>query len=212
MKKMTLLLLALGMIFVLAGCGADTAGGESTGEAAASASPQKQQTGGQHAARILVAYFSPTHSTERLAEYAAEELQADLYAINPAVPYTAADLDYHNDSSRSTLEMHDAGSRPAIAAGVENMQQYDIVLIGYPIWWGEAPRIVSTFVESYDFAGKTVIPFCTSAASDMGSSAENLARLTKGADWLPGRRFGADASREDVAAWVNGLGVKGSAQ
>ena len=127
---------------------------------------------------ILVAYFSATNTTEGVAEHIANGLGADLYEIVPEEAYTDADLNYNDDSSRSTIEMNDPSSRPAISGGVENMEQYDIVFIGYPIWWGEAPRIVSTFMESYDFSGKTLIPFCTSGGSGLGSSASNLAELT----------------------------------
>lgn len=129
-------------------------------------------------AKILVAYFSATNTTEGVAKNIADSLDADLYEITPKEPYTNADLDYHNDKSRSTIEMNDSNSRPAISGSVENMSQYEIVFIGYPIWWGEAPRILSTFIESYNFSGKTIVPFCTSGGSGVGSSAKNIERLT----------------------------------
>lgn len=116
-----------------------------------------------------------------------------------------ADLNYNDNNSRSTIEMNDASSRPAISGPVENMEQYDIVFIGYPIWWGEAPRILSTFVESYDFSGKTVVPFCTSGSSGVGSSATNLEQLTSGATWMEGRRLSGSDSQETVMEWVNDL-------
>ncbi|WP_367932717.1 flavodoxin [Enterocloster citroniae] len=156
---------------------------------------------------ILVAYFSATNTTEGVAEHIANGLGADLYEIVPEEAYTDADLNYNDDSSRSTIEMNDPSSRPAISGGVENMEQYDIVFIGYPIWWGEAPRIVSTFMESYDFSGKTLIPFCTSGGSGLGSSASNLAELTDGAQWLSGQRLGGGSSQDEVMEWVNGLGL-----
>lgn len=134
-------------------------------------------------------------------------LNADLYEITPAIPYTSADLDYHDDGSRSTLEMNDPNSRPEISGAVDNMEQYDVVFIGYPIWWGEAPRILCTFVESYDFSGKTIVPFCTSGGSGVGSSASNLERLTNGAEWLSGTRLNGGASKNDVVSWINGLGL-----
>lgn len=157
--------------------------------------------------RTLVAYFSATNTTKRLAEFLSDGLQSDLYEITPAVPYTSADLDYGNTSSRSSVEMNDANARPEISGSVENMAQYDIVFIGYPIWWGEAPRIISTFLESYDLSGKKVIPFCTSGSSGIGSSASNLHRLADQAEWLSGRRFGSSASRNDMIEWVNSLGL-----
>lgn len=157
--------------------------------------------------KVLVAYFSATNTTEKIAEYIAKELNADLQEINPADPYTAADLNYNNSNSRCSVEMDDPDSRPAIADSVENMEQYQVVFLGYPIWWGSAPKILSTFLESYDFTGKIIIPFCTSGSSGIGSSATNLENLISGAQWLAGRRFGSSTSRADMVTWVNGLGL-----
>ena len=157
---------------------------------------------------VLVAYFSATGTTRPLAEYAAEILNADLYEIVPAEPYTAEDLDYGNSDSRTTREQNDPDARPAISGAVENMEQYDTVLLGYPIWHGQAPRIISTFLESYDFTGKTIVPFCTSGSCGIGSSASALESLTSGAQWLDGQRFSGSASRDAVAQWVDGLGLK----
>ena len=147
-----------------------------------------------------------------MAEHIANGLNADLYEIVPEEPYTEADLNYNDDNSRSTIEMNDPSARPAISGSVENMEQYDIVFIGYPIWWGEVPRIVSTFMESYDFSGKTIVPFCTSGGSGIGSSDSNLEQLTSGADWLDGRRLNGSDSEETVMEWVNGLGLDVSAE
>ena len=157
--------------------------------------------------KVLVAYFSATGTTKGVAEIIAENMGADIYEIAPKEPYTDADLDWHDDSSRSTIEMNDSSSRPEIDGAVENMEQYDIVFIGYPIWWGEAPRIVSTFMESYSFEGKTLIPFCTSSSSGLGSSGRNLEKLTDSAQWLDGERFGGGASEADVQAWIEGLNL-----
>lgn len=167
---------------------------------------------GMEGTKVLVAYFSATNTTEGVAEHIANGLNADLYEIVPEEPYTEADLNYNDDNSRSTIEMNDPSARPAISGSVENMEQYDIVFIGYPIWWGEAPRIVSTFMESYDFSGKTIVPFCTSGGSGIGSSASNLEQLTSGADWLEGRRLNGSDSEETVMEWVNGLGLDVSAE
>lgn len=161
----------------------------------------------EQGSRILVAYFSATNTTEGVAEHIANGLDADLYEIVPEEPYTDADLDYNDNNSRSTIEMNDPDARPAISGSVENMGQYDIVFIGYPIWWGEAPRIVNTFVESYDFSGKTIVPFCTSGGSGIGSSATNLEQLTNGAEWLDGQRLNGSDSQDTVMEWVNGLGL-----
>ncbi len=157
--------------------------------------------------KVLVVYFSATGTTEGVAEHIANGLNADIYEIIPEEPYTDADLNYKDNNSRSTIEMNAPTSRPAISGSVENMEQYDIVFIGYPIWWGEAPRIVSTFVESYDFSGKTVVPFCTSGGSGVGSSAANLEQLTSDATWMEGRRLNGSDSRETVMEWVNSLGL-----
>lgn len=157
---------------------------------------------------ILIAYFSCTGNTKTLAEYAADILLADLYEIQPEVPYTPADLNYNDKSSRSSMEHNDAAARPAISGAVENMEEYDIVLLGYPIWWGQAPRIISTFLEGYDFSGKTIIPFCTSGSSGIGSSATNLHKLcADGVNWLSGARLTSGAGRNDVEEWLDGLGL-----
>lgn len=155
--------------------------------------------------KVLVAYFSATGTTEGVAEHIANGLNGDIYEIVPETPYTDADLNYSDNNSRSTIEMNDPNVRPAISGSVEDMEQYDVVFIGYPIWWGEAPRIVSTFMESYDFAGKTIVPFCTSGGSGMGSSATNLEQLTSGAEWLEGQRLNGSDSQDEVMEWVNSL-------
>lgn len=157
--------------------------------------------------KVLVAYFSATNTTEGVAEHIANGLNADIYEIVPEDPYTDADLNYNDNNSRTTIEMNDPDARPAISGSVENMDQYDIVFIGYPIWWGDAPRILSTFVESYDFSGKTIVPFCTSGGSGIGSSTSNLEQLTSGATWLSGRRLNGSDSQNTVMEWVNSLGL-----
>lgn len=169
-----------------------------------SASEPDDETEGS---KILVAYFSATNNTEGIAQKLADGLGADLYEITPEQPYTEEDLDYGNSKSRSSVEMDDPDARPAISGSVENMDQYDVVFIGYPIWWGEAPRIMSTFVESYDFSGKTLVAFCTSASSGFGSSDSALKSATGSTAWLDGQRFSAGASAEDVLAWANGLEI-----
>ncbi len=166
-------------------------------------SPDEEPEG----SRILVAYFSATNNTEGIAQKLADGLGADLYEIVPEQPYSAEDLDYGNANSRSSVEMNDPSARPAISGTVANMEQYDVVFIGYPIWWGEAPRIMSTFIESYDFSGKTLVAFCTSASSGFGSSDSALRSAASGATWLSGHRFSAGADSEEVMEWTNGLGI-----
>ena len=170
---------------------------------AVSGATQKADKGG----KVLVAYFSATGSTAGIAKHIADATGAALYEIQPETPYTSADLNYSDSSTRATREQNDASARPAISGAVENMADYDVVFLGYPIWWGEAPKILYTFVESYRFDGKTVIPFCTSGSSGIGSSATNLQKSTSGANWLTGNRFSAGASRESVVSWINGLGL-----
>lgn len=208
MKKAITILLSLTMIFGLAACGNSVERTQlpSTEDAGISETKQPEtETPETQGSKVLVAYFSATGTTKGVAEHIANGLNAEIYEIIPEEPYTDADLDYSDNNSRSTIEMNDASSRPAISGSVENMEQYDIVFIGYPIWWGEAPRIVSTFVESYDFSGKTVVPFCTSGGSGVGSSATNLEQLTSGAAWMEGKRLNGGDSQDTVMKWVNGL-------
>lgn len=155
--------------------------------------------------RILVAYFSATNQTGNLANRLAGILHADLYEIIPAQPYTSADLNYTDSGCRANREQNDPAARPAIAGSAENLADYDTVFLGYPIWHGQAPRIICTFLESGDFAGKSIVPFCTSGSSGIGSSADHLQVLTPDAHWLEGRRFSGGASQGTVEEWVNSL-------
>lgn len=157
--------------------------------------------------KVLVAYFSATNTTKGVAEKLAGQVGADLYEIVPENPYTDADLNYNDNNSRTTIEMNDPDVRPAISGSMENMEQYEVIFLGYPIWWGEAPRIINTFVESYDFSGKTIIPFCTSGGSGMGSSAANLHSAAGDAEWMDGRRFSGSVSEDELAEWVAGLNL-----
>lgn len=169
-----------------------------------------QEADGSH---VLVAYFSATGTTKALAEYAADAMGADIYEIVPEEPYTSEDLDYGDSGSRSSIEQNDEAARPAISGSVGNMDQYDTVFLAYPIWWGEAPRIVYTFMESYDFSGKTIVPFCTSGGSGIGSSARNLHSLAvSDATWLDGERLSSGSSRDDMVSWINGLGLDVAAE
>ena len=135
----------------------------------------------------LVAYFSASGTTKRAAEYLAKAEGADLFEIKPAVPYTSADLNWMDKKSRSSVEMSDPSSRPEIAGKLANMADYDMVFIGFPIWWYVAPRIIDTFVESYDFSGKILVSFATSGGSGMGKTVDELKKLCPNADWKAGR-------------------------
>lgn len=169
--------------------------------------PEEIETPEEQKAKVLVAYFSATNTTEGIAEHIANGLNADLYEIVPEVPYTDADLNYNDNNSRSSIEMNDPNARPVISGSVENMQEYDIVFIGYPIWWGDAPKIINSFLENYDFSGKTIVPFCTSGSSSIGSSAVDLQQLTSGVNWLDGKRFNGSDSQDEILSWVNSLGL-----
>ena len=155
--------------------------------------------------RKLVAYFSASGVTAKVAEKLSEAIGADLYAIEPEVPYTKADLDWMDKKSRSTIEMNNPASRPAITGKRDNMNDYDTVFVGFPIWWYVAPSIINTFLESYDLTDKTIIPFATSGGSDMGKTNEKLLPSCKGAKLLNGKVFKASVSGADLAKWAEGL-------
>lgn len=155
---------------------------------------------------ILVVYFS-TDDTIRAAAYTiADALSADLFEIQPAEPYTADDVNYHNSQSRTSIEQNDPQARPEIAVLPEDLSQYDTIIMGYPIWWGQAPQILYTFVESVDLSGKTVIPFCTSGSSGVGSSANNLQKqASESSVWLDAKRISNGSNAEEIRAWADSL-------
>ena len=155
--------------------------------------------------KALVAYFSASGVTAKLAKRLADVIGADLFEIKPEQIYTKADLNWQDKKSRSSVEMNDRSCRPAIGDKVENMEQYDTVFVGFPIWWYREPSIIDTFMEAYNFEGKTVVPFATSGGSGMGDSSENLQELAKGAKVVSGKRFGSKASADELKNWVAGL-------
>ena len=158
---------------------------------------------------VLVLYFSATGTTKGVAEKIVALTGADLVEIIPAQPYTAEDLNYNDRTTRATVEQNTPDARPEIANEI-SLDGYDTIYLGYPIWWGQAPRIMSTFVESYDFAGITVIPFCTSGSSDIGQSDDTLAVQAGSGSWLQGRRFSGNVSEDELQMWINETGgVKG---
>ena len=231
MKRMFPLCLTLALMLTLTACGSPEGQGGGSSNPASDTSPSASDTpetppssqpedsapaeseetaetdGGE--TKILIAYFSATNNTEGIANHLDSILDSDLYEIVPEMPYTSDDLNYNDSSSRSSQEMNDPGARPAISGSVEDMEQYEVIFLGYPIWWGEAPRIINTFLESYDFADKTIVPFCTSASSPLGSSAAKLQDLTGSAAWLEGRRFSGGASADEVQSWVDSLHLNG---
>ena len=155
----------------------------------------------------LVAYFSASGVTAKVAQTLAEAIGADIFEIAPKVPYTRADLNWMDKNARSTIEMNDPTSRPEIEAKPGNMNEYDIVFVGFPIWWYVAPTIINTFLESCNLTGKTIIPFATSGGSGMGKTNEKLAPSCNGARLLEGKVWGSGVSGKELAAWVESLGI-----
>jgi len=155
--------------------------------------------------KALVAYFSAGGVTAKLAQKLASAIGADLYEIKPETPYTKADLDWTDKTSRSTIEMNDKSFRPPVAGKVEAMEQYDTVYVGFPIWWYVAPTIINTFLESYDLAGKTVVPFATSGGSGMGNTNAELKNSCPGAILKEGRRFSAGTTEAELKTWAENI-------
>ena len=160
------------------------------------------------ASRILVVYFSATGTTRGVAEKLAEGLSADLYEIVPEEPYTDADLNYNDSGSRTSIETDDPDCRPAIAGELPDLTAYDTVFIGYPIWWGDTPRIVSNFVEQVNLTDKTLAVFFTSASSGLGSSMKHLEQQSGAGNWLEGRRFTTRTTVEELVSWAKDLGIE----
>ena len=163
--------------------------------------PDPQPTGG----RALVVYFSCTNTTKGIADRIVEATDAATWRIEPEVAYTSEDLNYNNSSSRANREQNDPSARPAIKGKCENLADYDVVFLGYPIWWGKAPKVIFTFLESHDLTGKTIVPFCTSHSSGIGSSDTDLHRLATGAEWRQGRRFSGNESKETIEKWIENM-------
>lgn len=155
----------------------------------------------------LVAYFSASGVTRRVAENLARVVGADLHEIRPQTPYSPADLDWTNDKSRSSVEMADPSSRPALAPDALDLAPYDEVFVGFPIWWYVAPTIIDTFFEAHDFSGKRVALFATSGSSGMGRTQEVLEPLAPAAQWVGARRFDEDVSVRELGAWAESLGM-----
>ena len=207
MKKIIALLIAVLMVLGLTACGG---GAESTEEssaepAAESSAEETAEEEPQTGKDVLVVYFSATGTTKGVAEKIASVTGGDLYEIKAAQEYSDADLNWNDSDSRSTKEQNDSSIRPEIGSEAVSLDGYTTIYIGYPIWWGEEPRIMDTFVESYSFDGITMIPFCTSSSSGIGRSGQNLADNAGSGEWLSGRRFGSGASEDDIRSWIESL-------
>ena len=157
--------------------------------------------------KVLVAYFSATGNTAKLAKCLSEAIQADLFEIKPDKIYTEADLNWRDNGSRSTLEMNDVNARPKIAETLSNIDYYDTVFVGFPVWWYTAPRIINTFLESYDFSGKTVVPFATSGGSEIDGIADKLkTSCSEKTNFKPGERF-SSYDVDALKSWVDSLNI-----
>ncbi len=157
--------------------------------------------------KTLVAYFSATGTTARVGRQIAEALGADTFAIEPEQPYTSADLNWNDRKSRSSVEMNDESCRPAIASTVDDMASYDAVFVGFPVWWYVEPRIIDTFLESYDFSGKTIIPFATSGGSGLGRAPQRMQQIAAGSTVVAGKLLNGRQSADALRAWARELGL-----
>ncbi len=216
MKKLMVLLLSFVLVFGLAACGQSQNSNDSASSEASSSentttastedtSDQTEGTGG----KTLVVYYSATGNTESVANTIAEETGGDLFELEPADPYTDADLDWTDDDSRVSQEYENEDQRDVelVSATVDNWDEYDTVFIGYPIWWGIAAWPVNEFVETNDFTDKTVIPFCTSSSSGLGESGELLEEMAGTGNWQEGERFSSGVSSDEVSTWISGLNL-----
>lgn len=201
------LVLALGALLMVSAAFCITAcGGQSVSSSAASSSAASSDT----ANKTLVVYYSATGNTAKVAEDIVNENDMDVFAIMPEQPYSAEDLTWTDESSRVSKEHADPALQDValLQDTPDNWDSYETIIIGYPIWWGQAAYPVASFVKANDFTGKTVIPFCTSASSDIGDSAQNLADLAKGGEWMGGMRFPSAVNSDEVRQWVDDLGLE----
>ena len=200
MKKLLFIILTLVFVLSSAACNNNTAVKDSSGSAINESKTASDEC-------TLVVYYSATGSTKSVAETIAESLKADIFEIVPQEPYTGSDLNWNDENSRVTLEHNDESLRniPLVKSIPDDWDKYDTVYIGYPIWWGIAAWPVNGFINANDFTGKTVIPFCTSASSGLGNSAEPLEAAAGTGIWKDGKRFSSNASEKEVADWVSGL-------
>lgn len=197
-KKILALVTAVMAMMAIAAC---SMGGSTSASAGSTASSPTVPKDG----KTLVVYFSGTGNTKRAAEIIASESGADIYSITPEKPYTKEDLNYRNKESRVVKERDQPGLRPALAGDVPDWDKYETVYLGYPLWSRQAPPVVYSFVESHNFEGKTVIPFCTSTLDPIGTSGENLAKAAGSGNWLEGDRFSERESEKEIRNWVDSL-------
>mgnify|MGYP002623125390 CR=1 FL=1 len=199
MRKLFTILLSTLMIFTLTACGGSEEKNSSQEDVAEiEILPDKN--------KILVAYFSCTGTTKNLAETAAEILGADLYEIKPEIPYTETDLDHRDETTRATVEQRDEKNRPALADKNAPIEKYGTIVLAFPIWWGIEPRIMDTFVETYDLSNRTIIPIATSGSSEIGAGGDNLKALASpSAEWKVGKSFKKNISKDEVKQFFDEL-------
>ena len=205
MKKILLLCVSLLVVLGIMGCGSDKGKAEVKPDTKSQTTTETSAPAAK--SKILVAYFSATGNSKQLAENTAKALGADLYEIRPAKPYTREDLNYNDETTRATVEQKNDSARPELADNNAPISDHETIILVHPIWWGQAPRIMDTFVESYDFTGKNMTNICTSGGSDIGTSGDYLQKLTKGtANWKSGKLFNKDASEAEINSWFKILG------
>lgn len=202
MKMWLLSILLPGLLLTIHACSPTEESGKFE-EPSIVPNPEPQPFGG----RALVVYFSCTNTTKGIADRIVDATDAATWRIEPEIAYTSEDLNYNNSSSRANREQNDPSARPTIKGKCENLADYDVLFLGYPIWWGKAPKVISTFLESHDLTGKTIVPFCTSHSSGIGSSDTDLHRLAAGAEWKQGRRFSGNESEETIKNWIESMNL-----
>lgn len=218
MKKIIGLLITLIIMFSFSACSAKDTGTSETAnendnhssEAVSAETNNSNESSDQTETgkKNLVVCFSATGNTKAVSEKIVEVTGADYFEIIPTEPYSESDLNYSDDGCRANREQQDETARPSISGNIEKIEQYEVVLIGYPIWWGMEPRIMDTFMESYDFSGKTLANFCTSGGSGINTSTENLKALSTEANWLDGKRFSGRADTDEIQTWIDSLGLQ----
>ncbi len=208
MKKIFLIILSAVMIIVLGACGNNDAPEQNVTEQNTTkqtvpepTDTEASDTSASNESKSIVVYFSATGTTKALAETIAETANADIFEIVPEVTYTSDDLNYNNDDCRANREMNDKNARPAIAEGIDNLDDYDTIFLGYPIWWGTMPRIINTFLDTYDLSDKTIMPFCTSGGSSIETAVSAIKDAYPSADVKDGFRGSSSTAREQIEEW-----------
>ncbi len=203
MKKLIAIMFMILTIVIMSACGSsEQTDGEEQQE---TVTEESTEATAEATGDTMVIYFSVTGHTKTVAEMITQITDADIYEIEAEEPYTDADIDYSNDDSRASIEQNDKSARPAFAGDPPSLEGVKTLYLGYPIWFGQEPRIMDTFVKAVNFDGITVIPFCTSGSSGIGDSGKNLEQIAGSGSWLAGERFAADTTEEEVQSWIDSL-------